>query len=178
MKRIALSAAALLAATLPVAAADMASPVPVSTGDTIPVYDNVTDWTGFYAGVFGQVATDATGTYYGAGLEVGANAQYDLFVLGLEADIVGLTDGTNKQTYGDILARGGVLVTDDLLFYGAVGYGANLGGGDDQHILVGGGLEYAVNDAFTLDAEYLYGAPNSATSTQRNIFTLGTKWHF
>lgn len=160
-------------------AADAYAPMPLSSGESLGVYDHADfDWTGFYGGIYGAAQTNPGGWGYGAGLALGVNKQTDYFVLGAEVALHGLTINTPNRAYGQILARGGLVVTDELLAYGAVGYGVDFGPTDNQHVLVGGGLEYAVSENVTLRGQYLYGFAANATSTPINQVTLGANWHF
>ncbi len=47
--------------------------------------------------------------------------------LGAEVAVQGLTGGSGETSYGQVLARGGVLVADDLALYATAGYGIDLG---------------------------------------------------
>lgn len=163
-------------------AADLETyPAPTSTGQVVPLHQSAGfDWNRFYAGVYGVAQKDAPGWRQGLGIEAGVNTQYDMYVLGAEVAVHGLTQqGNNGGTYGQVLTRGGALVTDNLLAYGAVGYGMDLGGGtSNQNLLVGGGLEMAVSDNVSLKGQYLYGMPLTAGSTQVNQVTFGANFHF
>lgn len=145
----------------------------------MPIYQSDTfNWSGFYAGIYGGGTNINGAVSYGGGLDLGVNSRMDFYLLGAEVALTGLTDGTHGQTYGQVLGRGGFLLTDNLLGYGALGYGLNLGGGNDQNLLVGGGLEYAVGNNVSLDAQYLYGAPLTTGSATRHSITFGAKYHF
>lgn len=161
------------------------------------------NWTGFYAGVFGGVAMgefeySATDPAIGtvplfdenggggiAGIQVGADYQFDQFVVGAVADIAlsshsadrGITVGglagldlSSQLTYvGTIRARAG-FAFDNLLAYGhgGVAFGrteqAISAGGvvllegeaDRVGFTVGAGIEYAVTENISLQAEYAY----------------------
>lgn len=183
-KRAALIAtitAATVASQAPAQAADLIS-YPVSTQETIPVVDDVGfDWTGFYVGVYGAGQfSPGLGNLFGLGVALGANVQMDMFVLGAEVAAHGLTlDGTpaNSTSYGQVIAKAGVLVTDDLLLYVAGGYGVDMGPPDESHALLGAGAEFAVTDNVSLNAQYLHGFPITGGNPMDQV-TFGAKFHF
>ena len=155
---------AALATTLSIGTAHAADliTVPTSTPAEMPVYEEPGfDWSGFYAGVYGGAQNGATsGTQYGLGIQAGVNAQFDFYLLGAEVAVHGLTGGAAGNTsYGQILGRAGLVVSDDVLVYAAGGYGIDLGPPDEQDALLGGGIELAVNDSITVEAQYLHGFP-------------------
>lgn len=160
------------------------------------------NWTGFYAGIFGGVSTgdfeygldapapippgvgfDVNGGGGIAGIQVGADYQFDQFVVGAVADIalsnhraelsVSLggpaVDLSSTLTYmGTIRARAG-FTFDNLLAYahGGVAFGkteqefagAAIPGLDDVNrvgFTVGAGIEYAVTENISLQTEYAY----------------------
>lgn len=173
---------ALLISAVSVGGALAADPIAYPTSvsqEPVAVYDNSGfDWTGFYAGVYGSVQDYTAGNWeYGLGVDVGANYQYDFFVLGAELAVSGLTNGTTGRGYGQALGRAGVVVTDDILLYAAGGYGGDFSSGD-RHWLAGGGIEYAINDAVSLRGQYLHGFAATAASTDTNQFTIGANYHF
>ena len=156
------------------------------------------DWSGFYAGIFagygggrgintvsgtGAVSTvDVRGGLLGA--TVGANAQFDTFVLGLEGDVSwngqsgsavcggapGFQCDGRLDWASSAKVRGGVAL-DRLLVFGTLSVAA---GGINATIsptpigttgnyagtiwgwTVGGGVEYAVTEAISVKAEYAY----------------------
>ena len=88
------------------------------------------DWNGFYAGVHGTAQNgSASGLQYGLGVQAGVNAQFDFYLLGAEVAVSGLADnGTvGETTYGQILGRAGLVVSDNVAIYAAGGYGIDLG---------------------------------------------------
>jgi outer membrane immunogenic protein len=153
--------------TVPVGSSEVA--VPVATGF---------DWSGFYAGVYGVVqSSPVRGTEVGAGIAAGVNAQFDFFLVGGEVALHGLTGDTIDTAYGQVTGRGGVLVTDDLLAYASAGYGMELSGTGERDFLAGGGLEYAVTDDISLNAEYLRGFDLEGGNA-KDQFSLGARFHF
>ncbi len=171
-------AGALLATTAGAATASDLITVPMGTSEVaVPVATGF-DWSGFYAGVYGVVqSSPARGTEVGAGLEAGVNAQFDFFLIGGEVAIHGLTGDTIDTAYGQITGRGGVLVTDDLLAYASAGYGMELSGTGERDFLAGGGLEYAVSDDISINAEYLRGFDVEG-GNPKDQFSLGARFHF
>jgi len=153
--------------TVPVGASEVA--VPVATGF---------DWSGFYAGVYGVVqSSPARGTELGGGIAAGVNAQLDFFLVGGEVAIHGLTGDTIDTAYGQVTGRGGLLVTEDLLAYASAGYGMELSGTGERDFLAGGGLEYAVTDDISVNAQYLCGFDLEGGNA-KDQFSLGARFHF
>lgn len=178
-KKIALAA---LATALPVGSVFAADPitVPTSTPVDIPVYDEPGfDWSGFYAGVYGAAQNSTIGgTQYGLGIQAGVNAQFDYYLLGAEVAVQGLTGGAvGNTTYGQVLGRAGLVVSDDVLVYAAGGYGIDLGPPDEQDVLLGGGVELAVTDTISVEAQYLHGFPLNG-GNPKDQFTVGANFHF
>jgi outer membrane immunogenic protein len=150
----------------------------------MPVFDQGGfDWNGFYAGVSGGAIhnIDQDETNWTLGVQAGANAQFDMFVVGLEASVDAVFDD-EIYAYAAVLGRAGVLVTDELLAYGAVGYGSDFDAdeGVGDHILAGGGLEFAATNDVTIRGQYLYGWDQSNDTTSGDIHkvTLGANFHF
>ncbi|WP_332692509.1 outer membrane protein [Devosia sp.] len=174
-------ALAALATTIPMGtalAADVIT-VPTSTPVEMPIYENPGfDWNGFYAGVYGSAQNGQTsGTQYGLGVQAGVNAQFDFYLLGAEVAVHGLTGGVGETTYGQILGRAGLVVTDDVLIYAAGGYGIDLGPPDESDALLGGGVELAVTDSISVEAQYLHGFPLNGGNA-KDQFTVGANFHF
>ncbi|WP_439601495.1 outer membrane protein [Devosia sp.] len=171
-------AGALLAATAGGAVASDLITVRVGTSnEALPVASGY-DWSGFYAGVYGVAqSSPERGTQVGAGIAAGVNAQFDFFLIGGEVALQGLTGDTIDTAYGQITGRGGVLVTDALLAYASAGYGMDLSGQGERDLLAGGGLEYAVTDDISINAEYLRGF-NLDGGDGKDQFSLGARFHF
>jgi len=173
-------AGAVLTALAGTAAASDPITVPMGSSEVAVPIASGFDWSGFYAGVYGVVqGTSEDGAQVGAGIEAGVNAQLDFFLVGGEVSLHGLTGDTIETAYGQVTGRGGVLVTDDLLAYASAGYGMALGGDGttDGDLLAGGGLEYAVNDDFSINAEYLRGFAVDGGDS-KDQFSLGARFHF
>lgn len=159
-------------------AADLIT-MPVSSSPIeIPVADPGYDWNGFYAGVYGVVQNSpAWGTQYGLGINVGVNAQLDFFLVGAEVALHGLTGGAIDTTYGQVLGKAGVVITDSVLLYAAAGYGIDLGAPAEDDFLLGGGVEMAVADNISVRAQYLHGFPITGGNPKDQV-TVGAHFHF
>jgi outer membrane immunogenic protein len=154
--------------------------VPTSTPAEMPIHEAAGfDWSGFYAGIYGGAQNGAaSGTQYGLGVQAGVNAQFDFYLLGAEVAVHGLAGGSVGDTsYGQILGRAGLVVSDDMLVYAAGGYGIDLGPPNEQDVMLGGGIELAVTDSITVEAQYLHGFP-LAGGNGNDQFTFGANFHF
>jgi outer membrane immunogenic protein len=174
-------ALAALVTALPVSsamAADMIT-VPTSTPVEMPVAEGTAfDWGGFYAGVYGASQfSDGGGDQFGLGVTAGVTAQFDFYLLGAEVAVHGLTGDVGDTSYGQILGRAGLVVTDDVVVYAAGGYGIDLGTPQEDDVLVGGGVELAVTDSVSVEAQYLHGFPITGSNDKDQI-TVGAKYHF
>lgn len=174
-----LFAGLILGATAGAGVASDLITVPIQSSDVaVPVSNGGYDWSGFYAGVYGVVqSSPARGTEVGAGIEAGVNAQLDFFLVGGEVALHGLTGDTIDTAYGQVTGRGGLLVTDALLAYASAGYGMELSGTGESDLLAGGGLEYAITDDLSINAEYLRGFDLEGGNA-KDQFTLGARFHF
>ncbi|WDR07602.1 outer membrane beta-barrel protein [Devosia rhodophyticola] len=136
------------------------------------------DWNGFYSGIFTGIQTNAIGgTQYGLGVNLGVNAAFGFYLVGGEVNIEGLTGGPGSTSYAEILGRAGVIVADNVLVYGAAGYGVDLGVPDEQDWLAGAGVEIAVGDDFSLRGQYVHAFPGEG-SIAKDQFTIGAAYHF
>jgi outer membrane immunogenic protein len=153
--------------------------VPTSTPVEMPVAEGQAyDWGGFYAGVYGAGQVSSVGgDQYGLGITAGVNAQFDFYLLGAEVAVHGLTGGVGDTSYGQILGRAGLVVTDDVVVYAASGYGIDLGTPQEDDVLLGGGVELAVTDSVSVEAQYLHGFPVTG-GNDKDQFTLGANYHF
>ena len=193
MKRFVVAAALVLAAG-PAWAADLpqpAPPPPQAPSVYVPAPAPVYNGGGAYLGVNGGYGfgksdwTSATGSStgnfnvsgYAVGPTVGANMQFDAFVIGIEGDVDGMgTDGTtticnpvNCETKNTWLAtlrgRAGYAV-DRVLFYGTAGgafgniqtntSGTSFQKKSEPGWTAGAGVEVAFADHWTARAEYLF----------------------
>ena len=177
MLRILVTALALLAPSATTLAADPITVPLDATGRSIPIADSVSDWSGFYAGVYGVARQgESSGEQLGLGLSAGSNAQIDFVLVGAEVNLQGLTGDSVDTAYGSVLGRTGLVLDDDILLYAAAGFGWDLAGGDAD-LLAGGGVELAVNDQLSLNAQYLRGFDQAGTDAD-NQLTLGARFHF
>ncbi|MFD1944262.1 outer membrane protein [Paradevosia shaoguanensis] len=175
-------------------------------------YQAPTEWTGFYAGVFAGVGggdvvltapvpptIEANSRGGLAGIQVGADYQFDKFVVGAVADIAvtniegrfsmgGVPELSSKLDYlGTLRARAGYLATDNLLIYlhGGLAYGRTtptfsvagvpqpgVHSVDRWGYSVGVGAEYAVTDQITLQTEYAYTDLGSKTISDPAVFPV------
>ena len=175
------SIAVLLTGTVvPVVSAADVTTIPISTDAALPVAQSSGfDWSGFYAGVFGSVQDGpVAGTQYGLGIHAGVNTQFDFYLVGAEVAVQGLgTDGIDDTTYGQILGRAGLVVSDNVAVYAAGGYGIDLGPPSEEDILAGGGVELSLTDSVSVRAQYLHSFP-TVGGNPKNQFTLGASYHF
>lgn len=185
LSRIALGAAVALLSTS-VMAADLIIDEPAAV---IPT--SAFDWSGFYVGAHAGWATgsvladpidapdETTATGWLLGVQAGANAQFDTFVLGVEGDIA-WTNITNEDeillpAYGltdvnwlaSLRGRAGVAF-DQVLLYATAGIaGAGVtfndldaaeGSLDGTHFgwTAGIGAEVAITETISAKVEYLY----------------------
>ncbi|GGA59766.1 outer membrane protein [Pelagibacterium lentulum] len=203
-----LSATMLVSASAAAQAADPIIPMP-----TIPVAPEamIFDWTGVYAGInagygFGR-AVDGDGNAlvlddgFGltsepldnisglfGGVQIGANYQMDMFVLGIEGDVqisgmsqtvdFGGDDVIGSLDYfGTVRARAGVAI-DNFMPYVTGGLAFGRGTLDDTDFdaasidhqnhfgwTAGVGAEVAVSESISFKAEYLYTDLRTATYT-------------
>lgn len=173
---------ASVALGLSAGAANAADPitVPTSTNAHMPVHGrDAFDWSGFYAGLYGGVQHgQATGTQFGLGINAGVNTQFDFYLLGAEVAVSGLADnGVGETSYGQILGRAGLVVTEDVLLYTAGGYGIDLGPVAEEDVLVGGGVELAVTESMSVRAQYLHSFPTIG-GNPKDQFSIGANFHF
>jgi outer membrane immunogenic protein len=155
--------------------------VPTSTPAELPIYDEPAfDWNGFYAGVYGVAVEAGGGVQAGIGVQLGVNAQFGFYLLGAEVAVHGIEAGladVGGTGYGQLLGRAGLIVRDDTLVYAAGGFGLDLSTTDESHLLLGAGLEIAVTETLSVEAEYLHGFPIAGSESNDQI-TLGANWHF
>lgn len=171
-------AAVLAMAPLPVVAADAITYETSAPLSAIPVADAGFDWNGFYGGVYGAGQFSAgRGNQYGLGIDLGVNAQFDFYLVGAEVAVQGLAGGEGESSYGQVLAKGGVLVADDLALYATAGYGIDLGVPDQSNWLLGAGVEMAITDNVSLRAQFLHGF-EAEGSNPTNQVTIGANYHF
>lgn len=173
-----LAAAATLAIGASAQAADAIRPIPVMP--VAPVA-SAFDWNGLYAGISAgaQNEYNVPQTSWLLGAQLGVNASFDFFLVGGEVAVQDVFDTPDTYAYGEVLVRAGVLVSNEVLLYGAAGYGSDFGAvtGPGSHILAGGGLEFAVTSDVSLRAQYLHGWAQGG-GNDIHKFTIGANFHF
>ena len=144
----------------------------------LPLYDSAAfDWNGFYAGIYGVVGGEVgANPGIGAGVNAGVNAQFDFYLVGAEVAVAGIDGDLGQAGYAQMLGRAGLVVADDVLLYGAGGYGIDLGTAQDS-LLLGGGIEVGVTDNVSMRAQYLQAFPDGG-GQQTYQFSLGANFHF
>ena len=199
MTRRSLSACVgLLALTMaaPSYAADLPRPSYKAPIYVAPIFT----WTGFYAGINGgygwsdSFADDAKGGVFGG--QLGYNWQAGNFVFGIEGDIQGTTIKAT-ETVGAATVEGKVeafatvrgrlgYAFDRMLIYGTGGWaytktdlsltvgGATISDSDwSSGYAIGGGLEWAIWDRWSLKGEYLYVHSGDTTLTLAGTTVTG-----
>ena len=169
------------ATSLSLGSAMAADLITIPTGNAVemPVYEEPGfDWSGFYAGLYGVGQnSEVAAAQYGLGVQAGVNAQFDFYLLGAEVAVHGLTGDAGNTSYGQILGRAGLVVTDNVLIYAAGGYGIDLGVPEEDDALLGGGLEVALTDSVSVDAQYLRSFPLSGDNAKDQV-SVGANFHF
>lgn len=186
-----------LCAATGASAADLPRPYNKAPTYVAPTYYN---WTGFYAGLNGgygwsnSFGTDAKGAVYGA--QLGYNWQTGAFVFGVEGDFQG-TSIKASDTVGAVTAeakissfatvRGRIgYAFDRLMIYGTGGWAyvdtkATLSAGglsiDDSAwssgYAVGGGVEWAAWNRWSVKGEYLFVHSGDVTLTLAGATATG-----
>lgn len=154
--------------------------IPISNGLAVPIAgDAAFDWSGFYAGVYSGVQhSNVGGTPAVLGVDLGVNAQFEFYLLGAEVAVHGIAGAdAGTSSYGQILGRAGLIVSDNVAVYAAGGYGIDLGAPDERDVLLGGGVELAVGDRVSIRAQYLHGFPLEGENPKDQV-TLGASYHF
>ncbi|MBJ3784462.1 outer membrane protein [Devosia sediminis] len=155
--------------------------ITTSTDAALPVArSSGFDWNGFYAGVHGSGVHAGEGDLQaGVGIHAGVNTQFDFYLLGAEVALTGIpeTEVASGTVEGQVLGRAGLVVADNVMTYGAAGYGVNLGAPEEQDVLVGGGVELGLTDSVSVRAQYLHSFPVQGTEAT-DQFSLGASFHF
>lgn len=182
MQRLTLSTITLLAmagSLSPAMAADIGT-VPTSSALELPIAgERGFDWSGFYAGVYGGAqGSPVGGTQLALGIDAGVAAQFEFYLLGAEVAVHGIAGGdAGTSSYGQILGRAGLIVSDNVAVYAAGGYGIDLGASNEQDVLLGAGVELAVSDRVSVRAQYLHGFPLEGENPKDQV-TVGASYHF
>jgi len=177
--RYAAIAAAMLATIAGPAFAVDPIALPVTSDSTLPVYEGSSfDWNGFYAGVYGTATQSPSyDRAYGIGVNAGFSHAFDFVLVGGEVAFHPLGNANVATGYLQAVGRGGVLVTDNVLLFGATGFGTDTGPLDDNHVLAGGGIELGVTDNVSLRGQYLHGFPVTSENPIEQV-TFGAEFHF
>jgi opacity protein-like surface antigen len=167
----------------PAFAGGMAEPVPEPMITPVVMAPVTGEWTGFYLGGqlgYGDVSTDVTGLEGdGAigGVHAGYRYDFGQFVAGVELAYNAANIDLNATSQLDSVTQLKLMGGYDLgqtLVYGTVGAAhakANLGGTDfsDTGYLVGVGMDYAINDAWTVGAEFAHHRFDNFDSTGADV---------
>ena len=177
MRRIGIAALLLATIGTPAFAVDPIA-LPVTTDSTLAVADSRGfDWNGFYAGVYGTVTESAAELQYGLGVNAGFSRAFDFVLVGGEVAFHPVGNETVGSAYLQAVGRGGVLVTDNVVLFGATGFGTGLGAVDDDQVLAGAGIEVGVTDNVSLRGQYLRGFPVTNADPIDQV-TFGAEFHF
>lgn len=162
MYRIATSVSALALLAGAAAAADLPPPVTMAPPPMIEPTPIAFNWSGFYLGGHGGYGFGSGGLNDGfvIGGQVGANMQFNSFVLGVEGD-GSFVDWGPTSAVGTFRLRGG-LAFDRFLAY--VTGGGALDDFNDVGWVFGGGVEYAMTNSWTVGVEYLHYDINNGQS--------------
>ncbi|MEO6395926.1 MAG: hypothetical protein ABIO40_08455 [Devosia sp.] len=120
-----------------------------------PVVEAVSDWNGFYAGIGIDVQNSTTIVEHLASFQavVGANAQMDSFLLGVEGyGAARFSDITGWYYAFGVEGRAGVVISDAAVVYGALG--VETVGSGTYYRTMGLGVEFMVADNTSVDLEY------------------------
>ncbi|MDN5786087.1 outer membrane protein [Pseudorhodobacter sp.] len=182
MKFIA-SLALATAMSAPAFAGGMTAPVPEPVITPIVVAPVTRDWSGFYAGAqlgYGDLSSNVAGLNGdGAigGLHAGYRADFGQFVLGGELAYngsnidLGPTSKLNSLT--QLKLMGGYDLGNALVYatVGGAHASANLGGvkHSDNGYLIGLGMDYAINDSWTIGGEITHNRFNNFDKTGSDI---------
>jgi opacity protein-like surface antigen len=155
--------------TTSVLAADL--PPPPAGAPPPPMAAPAFDWSGPYIGAYGGVFVPGAGQ---AGIQAGFNVVRGRFLAGLEAQ-AGAIFGGGGFTYEAYLnGRLGFILGDRFLLYGEAGVGTV---GGTFVWAGGGGMEFALRDAWSLFAEAkvigVFGGGGIAAYTVQG----GINWH-
>ncbi len=171
------------ALSAPAFAGGMAEPVAEPMVAPVIMAPVSADWTGFYVGGqlgYGDVSSNVVGVDgNGAigGVHAGYRYDFGQFVAGAELAYNGASIDLNPTSKLDSVTQLKVMGGYDLgstLVYGTVGAAyakANLGGVDrsDNGYLVGLGMDYAINDQWTVGAEFAHHRFNNFDATGTDI---------
>lgn len=134
-------------------------------------------WDGFYVGINGIVNPNGDApANYGVGLSGGYDTQIGVFIVGGEVQLQGFDEF--DTTYGAVLGKAGVAVTDEAAVFALGGFGTDLGAADTTHGLVGVGGEYRLTSNVSLKADYLHGFVIDETGPELDRLSAGVSFKF
>jgi opacity protein-like surface antigen len=176
MNKLAFGIAASVVALVAATGVQAADPILI---DDVAISMATSNWDGPYAGLGGvfETATSAPAeTLWGVQGVLGINQTFDGFLLGGEIYLMGTNSsltGWGVSAGGEV--RAGILATDAILIYGALG--AEVESGGNTFATIGGGVEFWAMDDMSIDVEYKYyqGLNNGFTG---HHVGLSANWHF
>jgi opacity protein-like surface antigen len=141
-----------------------------------------TDWDGIYIGVGGNFEIDHNNPdrYIGGVGIIGVNVTMDAFLFGGEVFAGGQTQlplpHFNRFGLLGGEVRGGYLVTEQVLLYGALG--AEVISTGERFVTAGGGVEFKLTGDLSLDLEYDFIHEVGGVGYQGSRFGASVNWHF
>lgn len=143
----------------------------------LPAADAGFDWNRAYAGIFGAAQIGPGPAFgAGAGFDVGVDSRFEFLLTGARIAVHGAVGGAGDTVALDATGRLGVLLSDDLLVYGAGGLGVGLVPDHQSVALVGAGVEMAVGNDLSVDTRLMHAIPISGGSGSEQ-FTIGANLH-
>jgi opacity protein-like surface antigen len=186
MKSMLLGSALIAAGTGAAMAGSAANPPadPVIVEPVTPVVLG-SDWTGGYVGGSLGTGTWDLGAASSDGANYGVHGGYDYdfgsFVLGGEVQYLGndvTIGGTSLDGVTRVKARLGY-DAGPVLLYGVGGYGhASTSAGDTDGYVAGLGMDYRINDSFSVGAEYLHNDLGSVGGSELKGNTIEARASF
>ena len=143
----------------------------------LPPADAGFDWNRAYAGIFGAAQAEPGPAFgAGAGFDVGVDSRFEFLLTGARLAVRGTVGGAGDSAALDATGRLGVLLSDDLLVYGAGGLGVGLVPNHQAVALVGAGVEMAVGNDLSIDTRLMHAVPMSGANASEQ-FTIGANLH-
>lgn len=158
------------AATAALSSAAFAADLIVDVPD-VPIVDNSFSFDGAYIGFYGEGASNPAS--FGVGIDIGANAVMDSFVVGGELSAAYLI-GNNWDA--QVTGKVGALISDSAMVYVYSGIGNK--SPFSYYVPVGVGAEFAVADnlGMKIDGQYNFDLTNGAQNSAS--VKVGLNWHF
>jgi opacity protein-like surface antigen len=141
-----------------------------------------TDWEGIYIGVGGNFEVDHFNPerFVGGVGIIGVNVTMDSLLLGAEIYAGAQTQvplpSMNKFWLIGGEVRGGLLITEQVLLYGALGAEAISVG--DRFVTAGAGIEFKVTSDVSFDFDYDFVHEVGGGAYQGSRFGASVNWHF